>query len=80
MAGAIDLRLIYAGIPDLIPRVDPRLSALGIDRVPGNIRADFYPYAHIDDEATCLKVGVRSAPLCVPTQIDGFCTINTRTH
>lgn len=74
----IDLRLIYAGIPQLINRVDPRLAGLGITRMPGNIKADFQPYAHIDDRALCMEVGVRSAPLCVPTQIDGWSIIKTR--
>ncbi|MBP7735948.1 MAG: major capsid protein [Spirochaetes bacterium] len=79
MSNAIDLRLIYAGIPELVNRKDAQLQALGIDRYPANVRGDFLPYAFTDDERTCLKVGVRSAPLCVPTQIDGWCVINTNT-
>lgn len=76
-ASAIDLRLLYAGIPSLVRRVDPRLQAIGLDRVPANIRTDFHPYAHVDNEANDIKVGVRSAPLTVPTQIDGWTVIKT---
>jgi hypothetical protein len=71
----IDLRLLYAGIPQLTSRVDPRF---GITRMPVGTRADFQPYAYVDDRTLCLEVGVRSAPLCVPTQIDGWSVIKTR--
>jgi len=77
MANAIDLRLVYAGIPQLVERVDPMLQGLGITRVPENVRGDFMPYGLVDDEATCIKAGVRSAPLCIPTQIDGWSVIKS---
>jgi hypothetical protein len=78
MADQIDLRLIHAGIPALVNRVDNQLSGLGISQIPMNIRADFHPYAVVDDEKTCVKAGVRSAPLVVPTQIDGWSIIKSR--
>jgi hypothetical protein len=74
----IDLRLLFAGIPTLVDRVDPRLAQVGITRVPRNIIVDFHPYAHVDDKKVCVEAGVRSAPLCVPTQIDGWTVIKTR--
>lgn len=77
MSDMIDLRLVFAGIPQLVTVNDPRLQSLGIVQVPTNIRADFHPYAVIDSEAKCMKAGVNSAPLCVPTQIDGWSIIKS---
>lgn len=70
--------LVYAGIPALVDRVDPRLQAIGLTSVPTSIATDFHPYAHVDNTAVSVKTGVRSAPLCVPTQIDGYTVIDTR--
>ena len=75
---AVRFDLVYAGIPDMVRRVDPRLESLGLPAVPMSIATDFHPYAHLDDRAVNIDVGVRSAPLCIPTQIDGYTTIDTR--
>ena len=73
----IRLDLVYAGVPAIVDRVDPRLRILGFDRAVTRIRADFHPYAHIDDKAVAMEIGVRSAPLCIPTQIDGYAVLTT---
>lgn len=70
--------LVYAGIPQLVNRVDPRLSAMGMTSVPSRVATDFHPYAVVDDTAVSVKTGVRSAPLCIPTQIDGYTVIDTK--
>lgn len=68
--------LVFAGIPQLVNRVSPELAGMGITGVPQNVAGDFQPYAFTDDKKTCLEVGVRSAPLCIPTQIDGFAVLD----
>lgn len=73
----IDLRLVFAGLPKLVDRVDPRLRGIGLTATPSIIAADFDPYGFVDESAVCAKIGVRSAPLVVPTQIDGWVVINT---
>jgi hypothetical protein len=78
MGSNIRFDLAYAGIPQLVNRVDPRLQGLGLSAVPARIATDFHPYAHVDSEATTIKTGVRSAPLCIPTQIDGYTVIDTK--
>jgi hypothetical protein len=70
-SSAIDLRLVYAGIPQLVNRVE------GQFRLPSMRTGDFHPYAFTDDEKVTAKVGLRSAPLAIPTQIDGFSVIQT---
>jgi hypothetical protein len=69
--------LLFAGIPSVANRNDPRLAALGLAGIPTNIATDFHPYSHLDEEVLSIKAGVRSAPLCVPTQIDAFTVIDT---
>ena len=73
----IRMDLVYAGIPEVVNRVSPELAAMGITGIPVNIPADFHPYGFTDDERTNIKAGVRSAPLCIPTQIDGYSVITT---
>jgi len=73
----IRMDLVFAGIPNIVRRVDPRLEAFGIPGVPINIPIDFNPYMLLDERAISLEAGVRSAPLCIPTQIDGYCVIDT---
>ncbi|MCK4959716.1 MAG: major capsid protein [Planctomycetes bacterium] len=70
--------LVYAGIPQLVNRVDPQLTSLGITSVPSMVATDFNPYAVVDDTAVSIKTGVRSAPLCIPTQIDSYTVIDTK--
>lgn len=74
---SIDLRLVYAGLPVVAPQTDPTLAALGITALPMSTRGVRQPYAHVDVKRYSLMTGVRSAPLCVPTQIDGFAWIET---
>jgi hypothetical protein len=76
-SNAIDLRLVFAGIPRVVPAVDPGLIAMGLTRVPQGMAGDFHPYTYVDDKKATLEVGVQSAPLAIPTQIDGFTTMDT---
>jgi len=78
MSSAARMDLVFAGIPDMVRKVDPRLQALGLPSVPATIAADFHPYAHVDDRAVDVEVGVKSAPLCIPTQIDSYTVIDTK--
>lgn len=64
--------LIYAGIAKLVV-ADPRLASIGIGQVPATMRGDFHLYGAVDEMAANAKYGVKSAPLCVPTDIDSFC-------
>lgn len=74
----IDLRTVFAGIPDLVKQTDPQLIAmLGGDRMPANRRVESIPYAYVDAKKYTFEVGVKSAPLVVPTQIDGYSVIKT---
>jgi len=77
LGSAIRMDLVYAGIPDIIRRVDPRLQAFGINAMPVRVASDFHPYLYLDERMVNIEAGVRSAPLCIPTQIDGFSTIDT---
>lgn len=74
----IDLRLVFGGIPHIINRPDPRLEALGIDGIPYAMARDFHPYALLDKKENALLVGVKSRPLTIPAQIDGFGFIDTQ--
>ena len=69
--------LVYAGVPDIIRRVDPRLQAIGLSGVPANVATDFHPYTYLDDKINCVEAGTRSAPLCIPTQIDAYSVVTT---
>ena len=75
--GGLRIDLVYGGVPTVAPQVNPRLEAMGLTSVPMTIEADFHPYAHLDQRAACIEVGVRSRPLFIPHQIDGFVTLNT---
>ncbi|MCK5606234.1 major capsid protein [Candidatus Pacearchaeota archaeon] len=70
-ASAIDLRLVYAGIPELKSRVEDGF------RLPVIQAGDFHPYFFTDDKTVSSEAGIRTAPLCIPTQIDGFTIIDT---
>jgi hypothetical protein len=72
----IDLKLLYGGIPEVVNRNDPRIASPDGLSV-ANTRASFLPYKLVDQKAVSVNVGVRSAPLCVPRQIDGFSVIDT---
>ena len=76
-AKAIDLRLVYGGIPILVNKTDPRMQSLGVTSMPTNIRTDFHPYSYVDDKAVCVQTGIKSAPLCIATEIDGWTVIKT---
>lgn len=71
----IRLDLVYAGIPSVVNRVAPEMAAMGITGMPVNAMGDFHPYGYTDNDRLNLKAGVRSAPLCIPTQIDGYSII-----
>lgn len=77
LGSAIRFDLVYAGIPDIVRRIDPRLQAFGIEGMPVRVASDFHPYLYLDNRMVNIEAGVRSAPLCIPTQIDGYSTIDT---
>ena len=76
--GAIDLRLVYAGIPTVVNQTDPAINGLGLPAVPATVRTDFHPYALLDTQKSCIKAGVKSSPLTIPTQIDGWCEFDAK--
>ena len=65
--------LYFAGIAKLVP-ADPRLVSFGIAQVPTAMKGDFHTYGYTDIPGKNVIYGVESAPLCVPTDIDSFCT------
>lgn len=65
--------LYYAGVEKLVTMSDPRLSEIGFTAFPQTMRGDFHPYAIVDTLGQNTIYGVKSAPLCVPTDIDSFC-------
>ncbi|MCK5612877.1 major capsid protein [Candidatus Pacearchaeota archaeon] len=77
LGSTIDLRLVYAGIPRIVNKKEPRLAEIGLPGIPGNFAGDFHPFHYLDVEDKCVKAGVESAPLCIPTQIDGYTVIDT---
>lgn len=73
--GTIGVRfdLYFAGIAKLVP-ADPRLASFGISQTPQSMKGDFHTYGFTDIPGKNVVYGVESAPLCVPTDIDSFCT------
>ena len=71
------LDLWFGGVPQVSNQVDPELAALGLNGTLGVVEADFVPYAYLDDRAECIECGVKTRPLFVPNQIDGFVTFKT---
>lgn len=69
--------LMYAGIEKLVT-ADPRLESLGISHLPQTMRGDFHTYGAVDFLGENAKYGVKSAPLCVPTDIDSFCVLTVK--
>jgi len=68
-----DFRLFYAGIPSLTNNVSAELAGFtGLNQMPSIERGKMIPYAFIDNEARAIKLGVRSRPLAVPVEIDGY--------
>jgi len=70
----IDLRLRYAALPVLTDEVDSRLKGWGMLQGLEFAEGEFQYYAHFDDRTKQAEFGVESAPLFIPTQIDGFVT------
>jgi len=64
--------LVFAGIEKLVT-TDPRLESIGLSHIPQIIRGDFHTYGAVDFFGQNAKYGVKSAPLCIPTNIDSFC-------
>jgi len=69
--------LYYAGIVHLVTS-DQRLVSLGIPQTPTAVKGDFHPYAYVDTPGKNVVYGIESAPLCVPTDIDSFCTFTVK--
>ena len=67
--------LVYAGIPNLVPVTNPGLASIGIGMVPQNMKGEKHPYGMVDEGASNVKYGVKSAPLAIPTDIDSFCIL-----
>lgn len=70
MGEDLDLRLVYAALE---PMFDDRQSGVP---VPTQVRGKRQVYTDVGKNKRTLIVGVESAPLCIPTQIDGFCWID----
>ena len=68
--------LIYGGVAQLLP-ADPRLAALGISNMPLITAGKWHLYGATDFKAQNVIYGVRSAPLCIPTDIDSYSVITT---
>jgi hypothetical protein len=68
--------LVYGGVPVVSNQVDPSLAALGLNGSLGIAEADFLPYAYLDFRKECISAGIKSNPLFIPHQIDGFMTFN----
>ena len=68
--------LYFAGLPTLVSTVDTALESF-MQSMPSMIAARFQPYGSVDQRRVNVEVGVRSAPLWVPTQIDGFAVLDT---
>ena len=66
--------LVYGGIPQVVPQVDPILSGFGLNGSLTIVEGDFVPYAYVDWRKQCIEAGVRTNPLFIPHQIDGFVT------
>lgn len=76
--GKIDMRTVYAGISRIVNPVEPEFQALGITGVPDNARGKWHPYAHTDQRRKSLIVGVESAPLPIPVDIDRVCAFDAK--
>jgi len=76
-ASGLRLDLWFGGVPQVATQVDGELSALGLTGTLNVVEADFVPYAYLDDRKECIECGVKTRPLFVPHQIDGFVTFNT---
>ena len=76
MSSSIRFDLYFAGLPILVPTAGTELAGL-VDSMPQFTATRFQPYGNTDTRRTNIEVGVRSAPLFVPTQIDGFATLDT---
>jgi hypothetical protein len=69
--------LVYGGIPQVVPQVDPILQGFGLNGSLTIVEGDYVPYAYVDWRKQCIEAGVRTNPLFIPHQIDGFVTLNT---
>ena len=77
MGADLDLRCVYAATPALVPTVDPALVSMGITAVPSLYRGKYQLYGYPSRNGESVIVGVRSAPLMIPTQIDGWVVLDT---
>lgn len=66
--------LLYAGIAKLVT-ADPRLASIGITNIPQTMKGDFHIYGGVDTLGSNVIYGVKSAPLCVLTDVDSFCVL-----
>lgn len=78
MGENIRLDLTFGDIPNIIP-VDPRLSGLSVGRAssPGR-KIDLITNAWFSPNGRYIYGSVESRPLCIPTQIDGFGSLNCK--
>lgn len=68
--------IYHAGLPEMVPVVDPTLRGI-VAAIPQTRRGRFLPYAVADMDREALKIGLKSAPLFVPTAIDTFSILST---
>lgn len=71
--------LMFAGVPVMVGQNIPALIETGIGKIPANMAGKFVPYGYTDMEKQAIKIGVMSAPLPVPVDIDSFCVIENIT-
>ncbi len=69
--------LLYAGIAKLVT-ADPRLASIGITNIPQVMKGDFHIYGAVDQLGSNVIYGVKSAPLCVLTDVDSFCIFTVK--
>lgn len=68
-----DFRLFYAGIPTLTRQVSAEFQAFtALNQMPIIERGKMIPYAFADEKSRSIALGVRSRPLAVPVEVDGY--------
>lgn len=73
----LDFRMVHAGLPIIGYQGDTNLEAIGLSGIPMTERGERQLYHYTDVKNRTARVGVRSRPLPVPTQIDGQCVLDT---
>ena len=62
--------LFYTGVPSLSDSQGSWKSNTGLSKMPTIRKGKYVPYGSVDEENERIKVGMKSRPLWVPTQVD----------